>query len=114
MSELANVKAAVVDLSIESFNNLWYSFGNVPMPSLVSAVENAKQNKAVFSVVNTDGAAIAIPMRVLRSVSVSDVDEDVVAEGDETDAELDALRTWTMVWENIPEDRAQPSQVFPV
>ena len=113
MSELANVKASIVDLSIESFNDLWYGFGNVPMPNLVSAVEKAKQNKTVFSVVNTEGAAIAIPMHALRSISVADVDEEVDTDGDETDEELDALRTWTLVMENIPEDLTQPTQVFP-
>lgn len=113
MSELASIKASVVDLSIESFNNLWYGFGNVLMTNLATAVERAKSGQTVFSVSNTDGAAIAIPMSVLRSISVADVEEDVETSGDESDAELDALRTWTLVWEHLPEAAAPLAQVFP-
>lgn len=108
----SSIKASTVDLSIESHGNLWYGFCNVPMANLASAVEKAHQDRTVFSVANTDGAAIAIPVRSLRSISVADVDEELDVEGEESEEELDLLRTWTLVWESAQETASAPSQVF--
>lgn len=114
MTEIATheIKASTVDISIESHGNLWYGFSNVPMANLAAAVEKAHKDHTVFSVANTDGAAIAIPVRSLRSISVCDVDETLELEGDETEAELDAMRTWTLVWESAQETTSAPAQVF--
>lgn len=92
-------------------SSVWYRFEHVSTATLASAVERAVKDETTFSVLNTEGAALVVPWSKVRSVSAADVFEEVVVPED-SEADLDDLRTWTCVWEGHGAPTAEPAKVF--
>lgn len=70
--ELKNAKT--VCLSIESTSDTWYTFPCVVYEAFVHSLNRSLASECVFSTVNVDGAAIALPWPIIRSVHAADED----------------------------------------
>ncbi len=111
MAELKDTADKYVDVAIESTGCVWYNFEDVLEATLLRAIEKALADDTTFSIVNTEGAALVIPWRMVRSVSSSDA-EWLTIQGLLGDTEADEKRAWQLNWEREFEPSMEPAPVF--
>lgn len=98
-----------VDVAIESMGSMWYRFEDVRLDVLTAAVNRALSDETTLSMLNSEGAALVIPWRNVRSVNSADVDEMIDVEDGE---DPEDLRTWSLVWERTDPVQVEPAPVF--
>lgn len=111
LSELSTDPLEFIDVCIESVDCLWYRIDDVAADVFDKAVNRALSDGTTFSLLNTEGAALVVPWRAIRSLSCADVAEELDLDI-EAGTHPDDQRTWLLVWERVLPVSAEPAPVF--